>query len=97
MPTTKRLRHHEAVIDRYTYRPWLDARLERLALPSRSGGQPYGAVILQAGWKGTETIVPPAGPEYSFEVDLWARRVEVSISPTGRSVRVWVDGNEVEL
>ena len=25
----------------------------------------------------------------------WRRRVEFSISPTGRSVRIWVDGNEI--
>ena len=25
----------------------------------------------------------------------WRRRVEFSVSPTGRSVRIWVDGKEI--
>ena len=42
-----------------------------------------------------ERIVPPAGERYAFDRIHYERRVQVSISPTGRSVRVWVDGNEV--
>jgi hypothetical protein len=42
-----------------------------------------------------ERIVPPAGEEHAFDVQRYRRRVEVSVSPTGRSVRVWVDGVEV--
>ena len=49
----------------------------------------------RAGCRGTERIVPPAGEDYAHDRDLWAREVEVYISRTGRSVRVWVDGTEV--
>jgi hypothetical protein len=49
----------------------------------------------RAGNRGKERIVPPAGDDYAFEVERWARDVEVYVSRTGRSVRVWVDGVEV--
>lgn len=55
----------------------------------------YEQLAIKAGPRGTERIVPPAGEEYAFDVALWARRVVISISPAGRSVRVWVDGTEV--
>lgn len=43
----------------------------------------------------TTRIVPPAGDEYAFDVQHYRRQVEVYVSPSGRSVRVWVDGEEV--
>jgi len=55
----------------------------------------YETFIVRAGYRGKERIVPPAGEDHAFEIERWARRVEVSVSPTGRSVRVWVDGKEV--
>lgn len=42
-----------------------------------------------------ERIVPPAGEAHAFEVQHHRRHVEVYVSPTGRSVRVFVDGQEV--
>jgi hypothetical protein len=53
-------------------------------------------LLVNAGDRGTEEVVPPAGPAYAFTRHKWARKVEVSVSPTGRSVRVWVDGKEVK-
>lgn len=53
-------------------------------------------VHIDAGNRGTERIVPPAGEKYAFERKLWGRSVEVYVSPTGRSVRVFVDGREVK-
>lgn len=53
-------------------------------------------VIVEAGNRGTERIVPPAGERHAFTRQKWARRVEVYVSPTGRSVRVHVDGEEVK-
>lgn len=41
----------------------------------------------------TERIVPPAGEDYAFDRDV----VEVYASPTGRSIRLFVDGAEVDL
>ena len=51
---------------------------------------------VRAGYRGTEHVVPPAGEDYAFDREQWAREVEVYVSPTGRSVRVWVDGEEVK-
>jgi hypothetical protein len=56
----------------------------------------YRILTVNAGDRGTEEIVPPAGPTYAFTRHRWARRVEVSVSPTGRSVRVFVDGVEIK-
>jgi hypothetical protein len=56
----------------------------------------YEVVHIRAGRRGKQRIVPPAGEDFAFDVDRWARRVEVQVSPTGRSVRVFVDGKEVE-
>lgn len=53
-------------------------------------------VTVQAGRKRVERIVPPAGEQYAFDVDIWPRTVNVYVSPTGRSVRVFVDGVEVK-
>ena len=64
-------------------------------LPGRKKGTTHYQVELNCGWRGKERIVPPAGEKHAFEVDTWARRVTVCISPTGRSVRVFVDGVEV--
>jgi len=54
------------------------------------------ALKVWAGRRGVKHIVPPAGEDHAFDVDQWAREVEIYVSPTGRSVRVWVDGNEVK-
>lgn len=62
----------------------------------RSGDtRPYRTVNVRAGWRGRRRIVPPAGEAHAFDVDDYAREVEVTVSPTGRSVRVYVDGVEV--
>lgn len=53
-------------------------------------------LIIRAGHRGSERIVPPAGEAHAFDRDLWAREVQISISPRGRSVRVHVDGEEVD-
>jgi len=43
----------------------------------------------------TERVVPPAGEDHAFDVQHFRRSIEVYVSPTGRSVRVWVDGVEI--
>jgi hypothetical protein len=52
-------------------------------------------IVVEAGVRTTERVVPPAGEAYAFDRHIWTRRVEVYVSATGRSVRVWVDGQEV--
>lgn len=64
--------------------------------PRRPGRGKYAVLNVRAGNRGTERVVPPAGEDYAFDRQLWARRVQVSVSPSGRSVRVWVDGQEIK-
>ncbi len=70
-----------------------DARVFTFRL--REDQQPYTCVDVRAGRRTTEHIIPPAGEKYAFDVPRWPRHVEVVISPTGKSVRVFVDGKEV--
>jgi hypothetical protein len=52
------------------------------------GAHPYYFFDVWAGYRGAhEGFDGTPVPE-------WARHVQISISPTGRSVRVWVDGEE---
>lgn len=52
-------------------------------------------IAVDAGPRGSERVVPPAGEAHAFDRRLWAHKVELSVSPTGRSVRVFLDGTEV--
>lgn len=63
-------------------------------LEARARG--YRQIQIDAGPRGHERIVPPAGEEYAFDIYHWARRLTLVVSPTGRSVRVWVDGQEIK-
>jgi hypothetical protein len=69
-----------------------EARHLSLSLYEHDG---YEIAHVRAGHRGVKRIVPPAGERYAFDVDQWARRIEVSVSPTGRSIRIYVDGREV--
>lgn len=57
----------------------------------------YHVLHARCGNRGVRRVVPPAGEDFAFTTTDWTRRVEVSVSPTGRSVRVWVDGQEVPV
>lgn len=48
-----------------------------------------------AGRKKTERVIPPAGAKYAFDRDIWDHRIEIYVSPTGRSVQIYVDGERV--
>lgn len=52
---------------------------------------------IRAGHLGTERIVPPAGEDHAFTRDRWRHVIEINVSPTGRSVRLFVDGRAVPL
>lgn len=54
-------------------------------------------VTVRAGDRGTEHIVPPAGEDFAYDRQRWSREVAVYVSPTGRSVRVFVDGMEIPV
>ena len=60
-------------------------------------GQHAGYVVMRisAGPRPGERVAPPAGEAHAFTSPRWARQVEVTVSPTGRSARVWVDGVEI--
>jgi len=52
----------------------------------------YHSVVVRAGKSWTETI----GPEgYERDVKRWPHRIQVAVSPTGRSVSVYVNGEKV--
>ena len=53
-------------------------------------------LIVEAGFLGWERIVPPAGARFAFDREIWKRRVEIYASPAGRSIRIWIDGEEVK-
>lgn len=42
-----------------------------------------------------ERVVPPAGEDHAFTVQHHRRDVEITVSPTGRVVHVYVDGVQV--
>lgn len=57
-------------------------------------GGSYHSTFIRAGFLGTERIEPPAGEGSAFEIPRWRNRVEVTCSPTGRSVQVFVNGEK---
>ena len=67
---------------------------EETAIRGLQGGQ---QLIINAGPRGRENWagVDSDGEENAYERKLWARHVTIYVSPTGRSVRVFVDGDEV--
>ncbi len=57
----------------------------------------YREINVRAGRKTTTHVVPPAGEAYAYDRDDWAHTIAVSVSPAGRSVRVWLDNREIKL
>ena len=55
----------------------------------------YHTAIVNAGRPKTVRVVPPAGEDYAFDRQDWPVEVQVSVSPTGRSVSVFVNGKKV--
>jgi hypothetical protein len=55
------------------------------------------SLTVKAGRWRDERVVPPAGEEHAFTRRVWPHRVVVAVSPTGRSVRVWVNGRRIDL
>jgi hypothetical protein len=74
-------------VDAHTY----DAEV----FDKRMGGD-YWCVRVSAGRPKRKRIVPPAGERYAHIRETYPRNVEVYVSPTGRSVRVYVDGAEIK-
>lgn len=68
-------------------------RSERVANAIEAGYAPVGPAAVS--WFEYEAR-PGRGPHAQVNLVAGDRKVEVSVSPTGRSVRVWVDGEEVE-
>lgn len=83
-------------------RPMADEQLDVTYAVYNNDGSALGkrldgarSLIVRAGRRKVRHVVPPAGDDYAFDVQEWEREVTVYVSPTGRSVRVWVDGKEV--
>jgi len=70
-----------------------DLRIHRWQPDERRGD--YYTIVVRAGVSRTEHVVPPAGEEYAFDRQVWPHEVQVQVSPTGRSVQVFVDGEKV--
>ena len=66
--------------------------VHRFTYPTSRGR--YRGATVYAGKATTERVVPPAGEDYAFDVTRWPTRVQVTVSPTGRSVRIHVNGVE---
>lgn len=62
-----------------------------------SGYEGRRQINVRAGRNRVERIVPPAGEAFGFDRTVWDHEVNVYVSPTGRSVRVWIDGAEVPV
>jgi hypothetical protein len=60
-------------------------------------GGTYKTAIIRAGFLGYERIVPPAGEEHAFTRACWRHEIQVSVSPTGRSVQVHIDGKKAAV
>jgi hypothetical protein len=69
----------------------LDVR--RARFPYRNGS--YEDVVVRAGTFTEERIVPPAGEDHAFTFEHWSDRIEISVSPTGRSVQVFYNGVKI--
>jgi len=58
------------------------------------GGE-YETVKIRCAPTTVEHVVPPAGEDHAWDFQHYRRTVEVTVSPTGRSVQVYVDGKRV--
>lgn len=77
---------------------WFDAQLQYYrgehCPPKINGTEVF---VLKAGPLPPERIVPPAGEEHAFDRERWEWDIEVYRSPKGRSIRVFVNGDEVPV
>ena len=70
-----------------------DPDVHTIQFPYRGGL--YRQTTIKSGYLGHDRIVPPAGEDYAGLVPAWRHEVNVTTSPTGRSVQVFVDGVKV--
>lgn len=61
----------------------------------RKGQGQHQILKVSAGKPVTETIVPPAGERWAFTRTTRPTNIEVCVSPTGRSVQVFINGQKV--
>ena len=71
-----------------------DAIDVRCARFSHRGGM-YENVTVRAGIPNVVHVVPPSGEKYAFDRVDYPHEVQITVSPTGRSVQVYVDGKRV--
>lgn len=56
----------------------------------------YQEVEIVGGKRQTIHVVPPAGEKYAYDREDWSERITVTISPTGRSIRIYRNGQELK-
>jgi hypothetical protein len=56
---------------------------------------PYTIAQVYAGAPTVEHVVPPAGERYAFDRKDWPVNVQVTVSPSGSTVQVHVNGERV--
>ena len=74
---------------------WGQADVRRMTFPGRRGS--YEVVKVGAGVPKVHRVVPPAGDNCAFDVTTWTTNVEIYVSPTGRSVRIYVNGEAIKI
>ena len=70
------------------------ARTPRISTQHHYFGE-YEVLIVNVIPTTIEHIVPPAGEEHAFDVQRYKHRVEICVSPSGRSVQVHINGKRV--
>lgn len=63
-----------------------------IAAEFRPGRGEHHVVIVRAGVPTVTHVVPPAGEAHAFDRTDFPVEVQVSVSPSGRSVQVYVNG-----
>lgn len=56
----------------------------------------YGRLTAKCGAPRVEHIVPPAGDDHAFDRVVRPLDIEIMVSPTGRSTRMWINGVEID-
>jgi hypothetical protein len=71
--------------------------VECFTLERRRGEGESAFANVRAGRSRIERIVPPAGEGYAFDRKDWTHDFQIYVSPSGRSVRLFLNGEEIEL
>lgn len=71
-------------------------RADHYVFSGRAGRGDYECVKVRTGRHSVERVIPPAGEAHAFDMHVWGDVIEVTVSPSGRSVQVWWNGVKIE-